>query len=70
MKNTSQGVLGGMAMNAPSYIPGWWVGEGCGAPRGSKFVTKSPQTDARGFIFRPWSSGKMSNSYDEVTPSS
>lgn len=33
MKNTSQGVLGGMAMNAPFSIPGWWVGEGRGAPR-------------------------------------
>lgn len=28
MKNTSQGVLGGVAMNTPFLIPGWWVGEG------------------------------------------
>ena len=33
MKNTSQGGLGGVAMNTPLYIPGWWVGEWCGAPR-------------------------------------
>lgn len=33
MKNTSQGGLGGMAMNAPLSIPGWWVGEWRGAPR-------------------------------------
>ena len=33
MKNTSHGGLGGVAMNPPLSIPGWWVGEGRGAPR-------------------------------------
>lgn len=33
MKNTSQGVFGGMAMNAPIYDTGWWVGLGREAPQ-------------------------------------
>ena len=33
MKNTSQGGLGGVAMNTPHSLQGWWVGEGREAPR-------------------------------------
>ena len=43
MKNTSQGGLGGVAMNTPLSFLGWWVGEWCGAPRSELVVASVRQ---------------------------
>lgn len=64
MKNTSQGGLGGVAMNTPHKCTGWWVGLGREALQGKFFVWLFHHAPA----FIEWKVSKLLRSMRATAP--